>query len=268
MISICVALLFLLLTDIRINSIEISLEENRAEMGTVGYVDIKKIFDKFSPEIRKKLDNEIKKRQEDIDLMKKEIFHLKSVREKLMWEYEIAKMYEDFVSKIKEQKEPQISQISSTQEISVSTGFINDVSIQNSSQTISENQLQGSDVSSQDQSLEPYITMPGVGNIPISVFKFSFSSSTLLIDGEIKRLEKKIQDTEKKLLELKDKYDNEISIEMEKENIGVFKKIYQAIEEVAKMEGISVVIDKRNILFGIKSIDLTQKIIQKIESER
>lgn len=259
--------ILLCFVSVYLNSIEISLEENRAEIGTVGYVDIKKIYDRFSSEIRKKLDDEIKKRQDEIDLMKKELFHLKSVKERLMWEYEVAKMYEDFSSKIKGDKGETPTGVISTSTVLNSTDFSNKALQQLRNENL--NQSEKANISERKEEInQPYIVMPGVGNIPISVFKFSFSSSTVVIEDEIKNVEKRIQNVEKKISELKEKYDSEISREMEKENIGVFKKIYSAIEEVAKEEGISIVIDKRNILFGVKSIDLTQKTIQKIELEK
>lgn len=260
--------LVLLLLNVPIYSIEISLEENRAESGTIGYVDIKKIFDKFSFQTKSKLNQEIKKRQDDIDLKKKELFNIRAKREKLMWEYEIAKMYEEFISKVSLKKDISSSTISvDTASVQTSTEAIivksTDITSSESISTLSVNTI---DLQSEEDT-EPYIAMPGVGKVPVSMFKFSLSSSTLVIDFEIKRLEKEASEIEKAIFDLKEKYDRELSSQVEKENIEVFKKIYQAIEEVAKREGISVVVDKRNILFGMKSIDLTDKVIEKIEKE-
>ncbi|MCX7905499.1 MAG: OmpH family outer membrane protein, partial [Elusimicrobiales bacterium] len=251
--------IFLYFLSFSLYSIEISLEENRAESGTIGYVDIKKIFDRFASESRQRFSNEIKKRQDEVELIKKELFQVKALKEKLIWEYEIAKVYEDFKSKIQLNSSTNISSISS-QDVVLSTVS----SIFETTMTVSNDLVKSSFLSedSHNKETEPYITMPGVGKVPISMFKFSFSSSTALIESEIKRLDKNILELEKKILELKDKYNAEIAAEVEKENISVFKRIYKAIEEVARQEGISVVIDKRNILFGVKNIDLTDKVIE------
>ncbi|MFH1724660.1 MAG: OmpH family outer membrane protein [Elusimicrobiota bacterium] len=42
-------------------------------------------------------------------------------------------------------------------------------------------------------------------------------------------------------------------------------KIYQALRDVARENGVSVVVDKNQILFGQDSVDLTQKVIDKLE---
>jgi len=42
-------------------------------------------------------------------------------------------------------------------------------------------------------------------------------------------------------------------------------KIYDAIREVARESGISVVVDKSQILFGQNSVDLTDKVVKKLQ---
>jgi len=42
-------------------------------------------------------------------------------------------------------------------------------------------------------------------------------------------------------------------------------KIYVGIQDVAREEGISVVVDKNQILFGQKAVDLTDKVLQKLK---
>lgn len=44
-------------------------------------------------------------------------------------------------------------------------------------------------------------------------------------------------------------------------------RIYGAIQEVAKNEGISVVVDKSQILFGHHAVDLTEKVLKKLKSQ-
>ncbi len=265
----CFILVFM---PFNLHSIEISLEENRAESGTVGYVDIKKIFDKFASASRKNFNDEIKKRQGEVEDLKKELFEIRAKKEKLMWEYEIARMYEEFKTKISSFSISESSKTIVDNVNETSTTFKSDygISMSSSDVAIDSNTAVAFEVStssSTTQEEEPFVVMPGVGMIPISMFKFSVSSSTLIIDAEIKFLEKKSDEIEKKIYELKERYDAEISEIARKENIEVFKKIYQAIEEVAKKEGISIVVDKRNILFGMKSIDLTDRVIEKMEQE-
>ena len=61
---------------------------------------------------------------------------------------------------------------------------------------------------------------------------------------------------EKNLLELEDK----------KTEI-LLGKIYRAVQEVAREEGVSVVIDRSQILFGHQAMDLTDKVLKKLKSQ-
>ncbi len=259
---------------INLCAVEISLEENRAKSGTVGYVDIKKIFDRFAPASRKFFNDELKKRQNEVDQLKKELFEIRARREKLMWEYEIAKMYEEFVGKMSSLAALQPAQMSVDNEgissTSVRIGYDTAVSTDPTNNIVIEStntKSAGLQNSSSTHNEEPFVVMPGIGKIPISLFKFSLSSSPAVIDAEIVFLTKKSEEIEKKIYDLKERYDEEMSKIAQKENVEIFKKIYQAIEETAKKEGISIVVDKRNILFGIKNIDLTEKVIERMEKE-
>ena len=44
-------------------------------------------------------------------------------------------------------------------------------------------------------------------------------------------------------------------------------KIYDVVQEVAKDEGLSVVEDKKNILFGQDAVDLTDKVLARLKQE-
>lgn len=296
-----------------LNAIEISLEENKAESGTVGYVDIGLIFKKYSINSRKDFDKMILEKQNIVDDKKKELNYYKALKEKLKNEYEIAKMAEDFYKKISEAvvssgsvsnirtasaSDVQISsyavsssssiisvstfsasvssvdyaQIISTPSAVISNNSVVDISISSKSIPVNDRvSISSVTVSSQtDLNLqeEPYIFMPGMGKIPISNFKFSVSSSTVEIDRAISDVESKISKLQSDILSLKNKFDDELSKNASKENERMLKKIYDAIDQVSREEEVSVVVDKRNILFGRKAVDLTDKVLEKLRSER
>ncbi len=249
-------LFFVFLIPFSLFSIEISLEENKAESGTVGYVDIVKIFNRFAVDYKKGFDKAVGEKQKIVDDRKVELNFFKAQKEKLNFEYQIAKMYEDY-NKALAAVLAQSSDVSTNTTVSNSTDTVLE-SVKSSSETVS--------VSTEQKNIEaPYIIMPGVGKITLSNYKFSFSSSTVEIEKEISNLDKKISDIEKNLSELKSKFDDELSKKAAKDNEYVLKKIYNAIEEVARSEGVSVVVDKKNILFGRKTVDLTDKVIKKLE---
>jgi len=259
--------------------VEILLEENKAESGTVGYVDVVKIFNICSVSFKENFDKEVEERQKKVDELKKEIDHYIAKKEKLETEYQIAKMLEEFYKNIQLQKLEISSQTYSTSSIST-----NSVDISTSSLDFSTNTFQISNStlpvkSNENETIisttnfpttkvnidkEPYIMMPGVGKFPLSNYKFSISSSTLEISNAITQLDQLISKLKNDISELKKKYDEELSKKASKENEKIFKKIYDAIEEVSREERVSIVIDKKSILFGRKTVDLTDKVIEKL----
>jgi Skp family chaperone for outer membrane proteins len=263
-------------------SFEILLEENKAETGTVGYVDVVKIFNIYSSSFKENFNKEVDERQKKVDEIKKELDHYVAKKEKLETEYQIAKMLEEFYKNIQLQKLETSSQTYST--FSTST---NSVDISTSSLDFSTNTFQISNSTlraknNEDETIvsttnssttdlnsikEPYIMMPGVGKFPLSNYKFSISSSTLDISNAITQLDQIISKLKNEISELKKKYDEELSKKAIRENEKIFKKIYDAIEEVSREEKVSIVVDKKSILFGRKTLDLTDKVIEKLRRE-
>jgi Skp family chaperone for outer membrane proteins len=45
-------------------------------------------------------------------------------------------------------------------------------------------------------------------------------------------------------------------------------RIYTAVREVARESGVSVIVDKTQILFGHNTVDLTEKVLKKLEETR
>jgi Skp family chaperone for outer membrane proteins len=297
-----------------LNAIEISLEENKAESGTVGYVDIGLIFKKYSINSKKDFDKIILEKQNIVDDKKKELNYYRALKEKLKNEREIARMAEDFYKRMSEAVVSS-SSISDTVTISSSDVNISSYTLNSSSAVISistisvsissvgysanistaslarSDNISAADIAISSVSVpvpdnvsvsslailsqtalnsqeEPYVFMPGMGKIPISNFKFSVSSSTVEIERAIGDVDAKISKLQSDILSLKNKFDDELSKSASKENERMLKKIYDAIDEVSKEEEVSVVVDKRNILFGRKTVDLTEKVLEKLRSER
>jgi len=295
--------LFLFWTS-NIWSFEILLEENRAETGTVGYVDVVKIFNIYSSSFKENFNKEVDERQKKVNEIKKELDHYVAKKEKLETEYQIAKMLEEFYKNIQLQKLETSSQTYSTSSTSTNSVDISTSSLDFSTNTFQisnstfSKEIVNSVVSStenfqisnstlpaknnEDETIvsttnssttdlnsvkEPYIMMPGVGKFPLSNYKFSISSSTLEISNAITQLDQIISKLRKDISELKKKYDEELSKKATRENEKIFKKIYDAIEEVSREEKVSIVVDKKSILFGRKTVDLTDKVIEKLRRE-
>ena len=85
-------ILFLLLLAAPAAALELSLEENRGESGTVGYVDIDRVFKEYSGTLnaREEFLAEIKKKEESVNLRKRDIYALKADIARLRQEREFA----------------------------------------------------------------------------------------------------------------------------------------------------------------------------------
>ncbi|MEF3280643.1 MAG: OmpH family outer membrane protein [Elusimicrobiota bacterium] len=251
--------LFFLFFSFPLVSIEISLEENKAESGTVGYVDITRIFKIFSVNPKKNFEKLVAEKQKIIDEKKKEADYYKATKEKLNSEYQIAKMYEEFYKNISTMTDVN----KSTDIISENENFEQQISTDSLLTTTTTLATSSDEIPKIED--EPYIVMPGIGKVSINKFKFSVSSSTIEIEKAINELDNKIMSIDSEINEMKAKFDDELSKKAMKENEKILKKIYEAIEEVAGEEGVSVIVDKKNILFGRKTVDLTDKVIEKID---
>ena len=111
------------------------------------------------------------------------------------------------------------------------------------------------------------IDMPGVGRVPLSHFKFSISTSVPEIDAALMRKDSDLKRSEDYLRVFQKQAEREL-LEYESHKTEILLgRIYVALKELAVKEEISVVVDKRNVLFGQPAVDLTGKLLAKLEGE-
>ncbi|MDE2290651.1 MAG: OmpH family outer membrane protein, partial [Elusimicrobia bacterium] len=85
------------------------------------------------------------------------------------------------------------------------------------------------------------------------------------LDDAVAAKEKEIADKEKALGDYEGGLEqNLVDIESKKSEM-LLGRIYLAIRQTATENGVSVVIDKSAILYGQPSVDLTQKVLKKLE---
>jgi Skp family chaperone for outer membrane proteins len=278
-----------LFASLRAGALELSLEENKGESGTIGYVDIDRVFKNFSgtSNARSEFLAEIKAKEDSLNLKKQAIFSLKADIAKLKQEREFALTLPGLMRQAEEisaavvpadNSSPVVPSVSA--QAPLSTGAVKaNIPAGISTQTAAIQLSTGpalinlsAGVSSSSPAALPAglpgmagIDMPGVSRVPVNYFKFSVSTSAAEIDSAITAKEtdlaKKQEDlrlsqrqTERELLE----YETHKS-EM------ILGRIYLALKELAVKEGVSVVVDKRTILFGHSAVDLTGKLIEKLE---
>lgn len=105
------------------------------------------------------------------------------------------------------------------------------------------------------------LNVPGIGD-----FSFTVSTEPAKIAEEIKSLEVKIQNSEEELADFEKKAEMELAEYEEASTRQLLGKIYTALKKLSEQEEISVVVDKRNILYGKKTVDLTEKLLFLLET--
>jgi len=106
------------------------------------------------------------------------------------------------------------------------------------------------------------VEIPGIGS-----FKFSVSTSPAEIEARINKIEEDIKISEQKLKDFQIKAEKELLEYEDSKTKLILGKIYTALKRLSAQEGVSVVIDKRNILYGTNTVDLTKRLLKLLETE-
>ncbi len=285
----------LLLLPASLQAIEISLEENTAERGNIGFIDMQKVF-RLYPETHKAKETYekiVRQAEEQVNIRRGQIITLRSDLAKLKLERELLEkspLPAPKVSAPPEKQEPTPEPAISTnsasavpENIDISTAaFVSTTTL-----TTTTAQAENETFESPRSSEPVVINIPGVNVDPIVVAppggesapaappqSVEFAEGDPLLDRE-KRLQElddniRIQQAELKRLETtfleyqSSVEKNLIEIETRRTEI-LLGKIYRAVREVARENGVSIVVDKNQILFGQKSVDLTSKVLNRLK---
>ncbi|MCG2725847.1 MAG: OmpH family outer membrane protein [Elusimicrobia bacterium] len=322
--------MFLLLPKQAVYSLELSLESNKAESGTVGYVDIDLVFKKCSltNQQRDSFRDKVKEKEDFINDKKKGLFALKAEISQLKQEKEFAlrlpllienqKMLNQLSSSLAAATEMNVSTLTGSNNLESSTSALTtafqgesgelNVSTTNSNNLesstfalttafqVESGELNVSTTNSNDleSSTSTLITalqsengeipqnatsttptepktsvfdMPGMNNVPLDYFKFSVSTSAAVIENIIVKKSAELKKARKEIEIYRSQTELELLDYENRQTEIILGKIYMILKELAIKEGVSVVIDKRSILFGNFAVDLTDKLLMKLEEE-
>jgi Skp family chaperone for outer membrane proteins len=234
-------------------SLELSLESNKAESGTVGYVDIDLVFKKYSLTNQQKdfFKKKVQEKETFINAKKKSLFALKAEINQLKQEKEFALRLPLLI-----ENQKKLNQISSS----------STVKMEASTQTLS-NIPSASTTTIKNQPEKPVIDMPGISNVPLNYFNFSVSTSAAIIENVIIAKSAELKKVRKEIEIYRSQAELELLDFENRQTENILGKIYMILKELAIKEGVSVVIDKRSILFGNYAVDLTDKLLLKLEEE-
>lgn len=277
-------LLLLALAPLDAAALELLLEENRGESGTIGYVDIDRVFKDYSGTTgaREEFIAEIKKKEDALNARKTFIFTLKAELAKLRQEREFALTLPSLLETQRsveeaaaataaaaaEQARAAQALLASTQAVSGSTGTFQ----------VPAEAVQASTPAAPAEPARPApavlpsqlpgmqgIDMPGVTRVPVSHFKFSVSTAVPEIDAAIAKKEGELAAKEEELRQAQRQSERELLEYEGRKSEMLLGRIYVALRELAVKEEVSVIVDKRNILYGQNAVDLTAKLLKKLE---
>ena len=269
-------------------ALDLSLEENKGESGTVGYVDIDRVFKEYSGTLnaREEFLGEIKKKEESVNQRRHEIYALKADIAKLKQEREFALTLPSLLAtqeqmsleKLQAAATPLPVQTSTTTAplVSASTPAFASNAPQISTSLPAPATVQASTAAAPPappaipiSSLPGLgIDMPGISKVPASYFKFSVSTAVPEIDAAIIVKETDLRKKEEALKIYQRQVEKEL-LEYESHRSEILLgRIYVALKELAVKQEVSVIVDKRNILFGHSAVDLTGKLLEKLEEEQ
>ncbi len=255
-------------------SLELSLESNKAESGTVGYVDIDLVFKKCSltNQQRDSFKERIKEKEAFINNKKKTLFSLKADISQLKQEKEFALRLPLLLENQKMLN--QLSASSSTLAAippDPSTTTVLADGLQNT-EVVASTQAQATEIETSSPAIKtepekPVIDMPGISNVPLDYFKFSVSTSAAIIEEAINKKITELEKARKEISIYRSQAESELLDYESRQTETILGKIYVILKELAIKEGVSVVIDKRSILFGNYAVDLTDKLLIELEKE-
>ena len=266
-------------------AIELSLEENRAERGSVGYVDMQRLFVNSPDAQRAKAGFEelVRQAEERVNLGKAELIRLRQQIAARRTERDA--LVASTASAPTTPTAPAAATPAPVAPTAVSTttsmAAIMAKGIALPGMSASDASPAGppaiavstpsADVSSTTSIVVPNSpsalvpgSTPAVAPAPIvpAAVVASFAQRLLELDGQIISLDAEIQRKEADLAREHNEADHGLLDVESRKTDQVLARLYRAINTVAHREGVSVVVDKTTILYGHPAVDITNKVLQ------
>lgn len=263
-------------------ALELLLEENRGESGTIGYVDIDRVFKEYSGTTgaREEFLYEIKKKEDALNAKKTAIFTMKAELAKLRQEREFALTLPSLLetqrsvaeaaaateaaAKSLAEARAAAALLASTDTVTASTAAVA-ASTGTAPAGVAQPVPAAAEIVPAGLPGMGGIDMPGIAKVPVSHFKFSVSTSVPEIDAAITRKTTELAVKEEDLRQAQRQSERELLEYESRKTEILLGRIYVALKELAVKEEVSVIVDKRNILFGQNAVDLTGKLLKRLE---
>jgi Skp family chaperone for outer membrane proteins len=301
MTSLAVAVLLGLAGTVRVGAIELSLEENKAERGNIGFVDTQRLF-KLFPETAKAKENfeeTVRQAEDQINLRKAEVLRLRKEIDELKVErLALAKSTPTVTVPIATAPAARIAAaVAPSTSTAAAAPFKSAIATPQLISQLPGFGAAGPAVSTAAAAQPLIINLPGATTGPIVVAPpagtnapaaapapkapvLATAVSTAAVPavpsaapGELDaalaaldlKIAQKTRELERKQAQAREEQDaaekSLLDLESRRSEI-LLGKIYKAVQEVARREGVSVVVDKTGILYGHNAVDLTEKVLK------
>ncbi len=259
-------------------AIELSLEENRAGRGSTGFVDMKRLF-KASPDAaraREGLEELVRQAEELVNARKAEILRLRQDLGALGIEREeLSKSTPTIAAPVlatPSMKSPQMPAPAASTQTTPAT--INLPGMPDGPTDLGRpgasplNPTRDHGVQKQEPSPLAVSTRTAPTPAPVLVQPAAgptLAQRLLELDGRIAAKQSELERLQGELDRERLGAEHDLLDAEGRKTDQVLARLYRAISEVAKREGISVVVDKSATIYGHPTVDLTEKILKQLQ---
>ena len=254
-----------------LRAIELSLEENKGEKGTIGFVDMERVFREYPETKRAKEQFEAEVNSKRLELHRRkgaivdaraELAGLQVERERVLREG----LTEPAVLPAAPPPAPLPTPVStSTVLLPGATQAAPAPELLQSLPGLSPGSAPSPaappaavDAATAAVTTAPPSAAPAVQTV-------SAAQRVREVEDRINAKLKEIEDKDRAFKEYEAKSEADL-LELEKRRVQLLLgKLYDIVQDVAREEGVSVVVDKKAILFGQKAVDLTDKLIERVK---
>ena len=281
---------------VHVSAIELTLEENKAERGSIGFVDTQRLFKLFPETIKAKenFEEAVRQAEDQINLRKAEVLRLRKEIDSLKVEREalakatptVAAVSGTSPSKTLEGDAsrpasgnalpvgtpPIIStrtaaavNVPPSPALRLSTAPTGGTAPAVASTSTSTTAAQPLVINLPGATTGPVVVAPPVGAAPVVSTAAAQAVQDTALAALNEKIAQKTRELERKKTQARDEQEaaekNLLDLESRKSEI-LLGRIYKAVQEVARRESISVVVDKTGILYGHNAVDLTDKVLK------
>lgn len=256
--------LLLLLCAGPARGIEVSIEENKVSRGSVGFVDLQRLFHEYpeTHKARQQFEDVMRQAEEQVNLRKAKLLRKKAQLVELRMQHGLLSITPIPAARAAPAPDGSTAAAHGSG-VAASTSAASGVALSSGAPAWVQEAGAGA---------PGLANLPGLSQEDATVLPAQLSSPSV---SGLSSLEAALAEQAEQLKREEDEFRayqaqverNLLDLESRKSEI-LLGKIYAAAQEVARAEGVSVVVDKSQILVGHPALDLTEKVLQRLKASQ